>query len=196
MPVDVIDRPEDLIERIINLAPEDVEAKLPSLLGEIEDNGVEESMNEYPGVLLQIFLKLEESDLVSIGENAPEIFDRLIKIVWSGVSKRSEAVASYLEAIVSDLPAKKLVVNFETFDTPLKLHFVVSDGKFSGGVGMTSFREQDCRWFADTKIILALMRGEFRQTMIFTEKLFFEGSFGLLGRKAVPLCALLGSLLM
>ncbi len=188
--------PEDLIDRIVNLEPGDVEAKLPALLGEIEKNGVEESMNEYPGVLFQIFLKLEESDLAKIGADSPELFDTFTKIIWEGVSKRSEGVASYLEEVVKDLPRKKFVVNFETFDTPLKLHFVVSDGKFSGDVGMTSFREQDCRWFADTKTILALMRGEFRQTMIFTEKLFFEGAFGLLGKKAVPLCGLLGSLLM
>ena len=188
--------PNDLIERIMDLAPEDVEAGLPALLGEIEENGVEESMNEYPGVLLQIFLKLEESDLVKIGVDSPEIFETLTKIIWDGVSKRSEGVASYLDEVVKDLPRKKFVANFETFDTPLKLHFVVSEGKFSGGVGLTTFREQDCRWFADTKTILALMRGEFRQTMIFTEKLFFEGQFGLLGKKAVPLCALLGSLLM
>jgi len=188
--------PEDLIDRIVNLEPGDVETKLAALLSEIEKNGVEESMNEYPGVLFQIFLKLEESDLVKIGADSPEIFDTFTKIVWEGVSKRSAGVASYLEEVVKDLPRKKFVVNFETFDTPLKLHFVVSDGKFSGGVGMTSFREQDCRWFADTKTILALMRGEFRQTMIFTEKLFFEGAFGLLGKKAVPLCGILGSLLM
>ena len=186
----------DLLNRIVNLAPKDMKAKLPALIGEIEKNGVEQTMNEYPGVLFQLFLKLEECDLAELGADSPELFDNVLKIVWEGVNKKSEGVASYLEEIVNDLPRKKIVANLETFDTPLKAHFVVSGGRISGDIGMTTFREEDCRLFADTKTILALLRGEFRQTKIYNEELFFEGAIGLMGKKAIPLCALIGSLLM
>jgi len=186
----------DLLNRIVNLAPKDMKAKLPALIGEIEKNGVEQTMNEYPGVLFQLFLKLEECDLAELGADSPELFDNVLKIVWEGVNKKSEGVASYLEEIVNDLPRKKFVANLETFDTPLKAHFVVSGGRISGDIGMTTFREEDCRLFADTKTILALLRGEFRQTKIYNEELFFEGAIGLMGKKAIPLCALIGSLLM
>ena len=187
---------DERVNDIMAMSTEELIDALPPFFDEIRKNGVAKSMEESPALLYQLLTKLEDSDLLKIGADAPEILDNVMKIVWEGAEKRSESVATYLEQIVSDLPRKTFVANFETFDTALKTHFVVSGGRISGDVGMTTFREQDCRLFGDTKTILALLRGEFRQTKLYNEELFFEGAIGLMGKKAVPLCALIGSLLM
>lgn len=61
---------------------------------------------------------------------------------------------------------------------------------------MVKFREQDARWFGDTKEVLALLRGEFSMIKLYTETLFFEGFMPLIAAKAAPFNTLIGGLTM
>jgi|APFre7841882654_1041346.scaffolds.fasta_scaffold01104_14 hypothetical protein len=175
---------------ILEMSTERLIYTLPSFIDQIRKNGIKKSMEESPGLLYRLLTKLEESDLPKIGADAPEILDSFMDVFWEGIAVKAESLRPYLERFGD------FTVNYETFDTPLKAHARVSDGKITGGSGMVKFREQDARWFGDTKEVLALLRGEFSMVKLFTEKLFFEGFLGLVQKKASPFNALVGSLAM
>jgi len=181
---------DERMEDVMAMSTEGLIYALPSLFAQISQNGVSRSMEESPGLLYRLLTKLEEADLPKIGADAPEIFDSFMNIFWEGISAKAESVRSYLERFGD------FTVNYETFDTSLKAHARVSEGRITGGAGMVRFREQDARWFGDTKEIFALLRGEFNMVKLFTETLFFEGFLGLVQRKASPFNTLVGSLAM
>ena len=178
------------MQDILKMSTEGLIFTLPSFFDQVRKNGVKTSMEESPGLLYQILTKLEESDLLKIGADNPEIFDSFMEIFWQGIAAKAESVRPFLERFGN------FAVNYETFDTPLKTHARVSGGKITGGLGMVKFREQDARWFGDTKEVLALLRGEFNMIKLYTEKLFFEGFMPLLAAKAAPFNTLIGGLTM
>jgi hypothetical protein len=181
---------DEKINDILEMSTERLIYTLPSFFDQIRKNGIKKSMEESPGLLYRLLTKLEESDLPKIGADAPKIFDSFMDIFWEGIASKAGGLIPYLERFGN------FTVNYETFDTPFKTHARVSGGKITGGAGMVKFREQDVRWFGDTKEVLALLRGEFSMVKLYTEKLFFEGLLGLVQKKAAPFNALVGSLTM
>ncbi|MBL7203275.1 MAG: hypothetical protein ISS63_02935 [Desulfobacteraceae bacterium] len=174
----------------MEMSAENLLYTLPSFFDQILKNGVAKSMAQSPGLLYRLLTKFEESDLSKIGADAPEIFDTFMDIFWDGISAKSEDVRSDLEEY------ENFAVNYETNDTPLKAHFRVSGGKITGGSGMVKYREQDVRWFGDTKEIFLLLKGEFDMVKLYTETLFFEGFIGTVINKSIRLNRLVGSLAM
>ncbi len=182
------------LNEILEMTTDELIESLSPFLIQIMKN-VSGALEEVPTLFVKLLKKLEQSDLPKLGKAIPYVFDEFMDIFWEGVSIKAATakneVASYLMQMLEDT-----TINFETFDTPLRTHVRVTDGKIiTGGLGLVKFREQDSRWIGYTDEIFKLLRGEFSYDPLMKERLFLESFQGLFKVKPVPMVLLIGTLI-
>ena len=133
----------------------DFEKEKPSastLLNYIESDGIEAGIASRPGLLAKLCHQ--------VGAEGPfrkGVYDRFLKYYWVGIGilvSRSPTAQALLAKTMA------LTVNLEATDAPLHGHFLIQEGKISGGPQMVAFSNQDLRYFGPTNVLMKFLNNE------------------------------------
>ncbi len=155
------------IGELMRMSFEEVKDTLPFTLDEIGKHGIGRVLEEVPDLLSKIIGKLMEVDAAKFINEAPEVSDKFMNVLWEGVG----AVAVKFDELISVLQSERLKsvldrtggsinVNLEATDSPLKGHFTIRQGKISGGSGLWHFKDEDFKFFGPTEVLIKLLNGE------------------------------------
>jgi hypothetical protein len=123
-----------------------------TLLNYIESDGIEAGIASRPGLLAKLCRH--------VGAEGPfrkGVYDRFLKYYWAGIGilvSRSPTA----QALLAETMA--LTVNLEATDAPLHGHFLIQEGKISGGPQMLAFSNQDLRYFGPTNVLMKFLNNE------------------------------------
>jgi len=146
------------VEDMLRLPAEELTDVLPRTLDEIRSFGTGKMLEEVPELLSKIIGKLVAVDAAKFLREVPEISEKFMDLLWEGVGLlcvTSEELRSALERTT-----REIHVNLEASDSPLRGHFIVSQGKLSGGSGLLHFKDEDYKYMGPTEILLQLLTGE------------------------------------
>ncbi len=145
------------METIGRMSPEELEKTLLPTLIELHTYGLEQALQEAPGLLQVIIDKLLEMNPAKLICKTPEISERFMEILWEGIGKtavRSDTLKPLLEK------TRDINVNIEASDSPFRGHFKISNGNLSGGSAFFHFKDEDYRIMGTTQVLLELLTGQ------------------------------------
>ena len=145
------------IGEILRMSAEELKDILPLALDEIDEYGIGKTLEEAPDLLSKIIGKLVEIDAAKFLSEVPEISDKFMDFLWEGIgvlAAKSEELRSVLA------PTREINVNLEASDSPLRGHFIVSQGKLSGGSGLLHFKDEDFKYLGPTEVLMRLLSSE------------------------------------
>ena len=146
------------VEDMLRMPAEELKDVLARTLDEIRKYGTAKMLEAVPDVLSKIIAKLVPIDAAKFLSEVPEVSDKFVDLLWEGVgilAVRFEELRSVLERTT-----REIHVNLEASDSPLRGHFIVNQGKLSGGSGLLHFKEEDYKFMGPTEILLQLLTGE------------------------------------
>ncbi len=145
------------METIGRMSPEELEKTLLPTLIELHTYGLEQALQETPGLLQLIIDKLLEMNPAKLICKTPEISERFMELLWEGIGKmtvQSDPLKPLLEK------TRDINVNIEASDSPFRGHFKILNGTLSGGSAFFHFKDEDYRLMGTTKVLLELLTGQ------------------------------------
>jgi len=146
------------VEKMLRMSAEELKDILPLTLDEIRRYGTVKTLEEVPDLLSKIIGKLVEVDAAKLLSDAPEISDKFMDLLWEGVGSLSVKFKELRLAL--DKTTREINVNIEASDSPLRGHFIISQGKLSGGSGLLHFKEEDYKFMGPTEVLMGLLTWE------------------------------------
>jgi hypothetical protein len=146
------------VEEMLRMPAEELKYILPLTLDEIRRYGTVKTLGEIPDLLSKIIGKLVEVDAAKFLSEAPEISDKFMDLLWEGVGSLSVKFEELRSAL--DRTNREINVNIEASDSPLRGHFIISQGKLSGGSGLLHFKEEDYKFMGPTEVLMGLLTWE------------------------------------
>jgi hypothetical protein len=145
------------IEELLR-APAELKNKLPQAVEQVENYGVEKTLEETPDFLFRLLNQLRKADAARVFSGNSGVVDKLSNLLWTGVGSRAERspnIKSLLEKAERDIH-----VNIEASDSPFRCHFIVAVGKIQGCAGLLHFKDEDFRFMGPTETLIGLFLGD------------------------------------
>jgi hypothetical protein len=145
------------IEELLR-APAGLKNKLPQAVEQIENYGIEKTLEENPDFLGRLLTQLRKADAARVFSDVSGIMNQLSDLLWAGIGSRagrSPSMKSLLEKAERDIH-----VNIEASDSPFHCHFIIEKGTITGGSGLLHFRDEDFRFMGPTEILMGLFIGD------------------------------------
>lgn len=139
-------------------APAELKNKLPRDLEEIKAYGIEKALKENPDFLGRLLTQLRKADAARVFNDVAGVADSVAELLWTGISSRAsrfKGLKSLLKKAERDIQ-----VNIEASDSPFQTHFVVAQGKITGGPGLLPFKDEDFRFMGPTETLMGLFLGD------------------------------------
>jgi len=146
------------VEDMFRMSAEELKDILPLTLDEIRRYGIAKILEEVPDLPSKIMGKLVEIDAAKFLKEAPEISDKFMDFLWEGVGLLAVEFEELRSAL--EKTTREIHVNIEASDSPFKGHFIISQGKISGGSGLLHFKEEDYRFMGPTEVLMELLTGD------------------------------------
>jgi hypothetical protein len=149
---------ENFLSELPKISPIELPKKLMSILEEIKSYGINQLLAAYPDFFAILLNQIKKKDSAALFNQPPPAVDLLSDLLWEGVAgqmeKRGESKAVLQKA------ERKMRINIEASDSPFKSHFIVQEGKISGGSGLLHFKEEDFRFMGPTEVLIDLLLGD------------------------------------
>ena len=129
------------VEEMLGMSAEGLKEVLPLTLDEIRRYGTAKMLKEVPDLFSRIIGKLIDIDAARFLSEVPEVSDRFMDTLWEGVGSlavTNEGLRSALKRTT-----REIKVNLEASDSPFRGHFIIDQGRLSGGSGLLHFKEED-----------------------------------------------------
>jgi len=149
---------EKSMDDLLALSSEGLKNRLPEAFNEIREYGIERLLKQYPDFLGRLLTQIRHTDPTELFSRLPGVADQLMELLWTGVSYRAEQVKE-MKALL-EKAERDIHVNIEASDSPFKGHFIVQNGKISGGPGLLHFRNEDFRFMGPTEVLMDLLTGD------------------------------------
>ena len=146
------------IEEILRMCTKELKEVLPHTLDEIRRYGTAKMLKKVPDLLSRLIGRFIEMDAAKFLSEVPEVSDRFMDLLWEGVGSlavTNEGLRSALERTT-----REIKVNIEASDSPFRGHFIMGQGRLSGGSGLLHYREEDYRFMGPTEVLMGLLTGE------------------------------------
>lgn len=146
------------IEEILRMCTKELKEVLPHTLDEIRRYGTAKMLKKVPDLLSRLMGRFIEMDAAKFLSEVPEVSDRFMDLLWEGVGSlavTNEGLRSALERTT-----REIKVNLEASDSPFRGHFIMGQGRLSGGSGLLHYREEDYKFMGPTEVLMGLLTGE------------------------------------
>lgn len=146
------------VDTLLALPAEGFKTALPAALREIRAYGIGSLLREYPDFLARLLTRLRQSDPAGLFNQLPDTADQLMDLLWEGVASRAERVKE-MKALL-EKAERPMHVNIEGSDSPFRGHFIVKEGKITGGSGLLHFKDEDFRFMGPAEVLMDLLTGD------------------------------------
>ena len=145
------------IEELLR-APAELKNKLPRALEEIGYYGIGKALNENPDFLCRLLTQLRKADAARVFNQVSKTADKLSDLLWEGIGFRAEQSQSMKSLLTK--AERDIQVNIEASDSPFQCHFMIKEGKITGGSGLLHFKDEDFRFMGPTETLMGLFIGD------------------------------------
>ncbi|MGB9699537.1 MAG: hypothetical protein ACPL5I_09145 [Thermodesulfobacteriota bacterium] len=149
---------KNFLKELPKISPTELPEKLNPILEEIKGYGINQLLAEYPDFFAQLLNQIKNKDSAELFNQNAKAADLLSDLLWEGVAgqmeKRPESQAVLQKA------ERKMRINIEASDSLFKSHFIVQEGKISGGSGLLHFKDEDFRFMGPTEVLIDLLLGD------------------------------------